>query len=191
MTHPMLAVTRRAPCDGPIDVRRGRPGLRLIGSSGTTAGESRCPQRPTISGLALARRIAQNQRQTAAAAETAALSRDIDEDRAALDQIMKRLDVRPKMVRRAVAVIGERAARLKTNGALLSRSPLSDVLEFEGMQVGVEGKAAAWKTLRRLANSDSRLDASQLDGLIARAHDQSETLERLRLQAVDGALRAR
>lgn len=138
-------------------------------------------------GLALARRIAQNHRDTAMAAATATLAREVDDDRVTLGEIMKRLGVRPTWVRHAVALAGERVARLKMNGALLSRSPLSDVLEFESMYVGVQGKAAAWKTLRRLADSNSRLDSAQLDELMARAQGQSETLENLRQHAIDHA----
>ena len=49
------------------------------------------------------------------------------------------------------AWIGEKAGRLKFNGRLLARSPLSDLEELEMLRLGVEGKAAGWRTLRTLA----------------------------------------
>ena len=72
------------------------------------------------------------------------------------------------------------AARLKFNGRLLARSPLSSLEETEVLKLGVDGKAAGWRTLRVLAGRDSRLDAQRLDELIARADRQSGELEALR-----------
>jgi hypothetical protein len=43
--------------------------------------------------------------------------------------------------------MGEKAARLKLNGHLLARSPLSSLEELEMLRLGVEGKAAGWRTL--------------------------------------------
>ncbi|MFE9629427.1 hypothetical protein [Streptomyces sp. NPDC006463] len=48
------------------------------------------------------------------------------------------------------------------------------------MLLGVEGKAACWRALRALAATDTRLDASDLDRLLARADAQTRTLEDLR-----------
>lgn len=76
-----------------------------------------------------------------------------------------------------------RTGRLKLNGRLRGRSPLSGLLELELLRLGVEGKAAAWKTLRTLAERDDRLDAERLDELVARAGRQAEALERLRGRA--------
>ena len=81
--------------------------------------------------------------------------------------------------------IGEKAGRLKLNGFLLGRSPLSDLEELEMMRLGVEGKAAGWRTLRALAETDRRLDPARLDDLISRARRQAELLEEHRLRAAD------
>jgi len=79
--------------------------------------------------------------------------------------------------------MGEKAARLKLNGHLLARSPLSSLEELEMLRLGVEGKAAGWRTLRVLAGTDKRLDPRRLDELIARAQRQAELLEKLRVRA--------
>ena len=80
----------------------------------------------------------------------------------------------------------EKAARLKPNGRLLRRSPLSDLIELEGLLLGVQGKAAGFRTLRRLA--DTRLQAGTLDELIARAEQQVNTLEQLRIHTATHVL---
>ena len=83
--------------------------------------------------------------------------------------------------------IGEKAGRLKLNGRLLSRSPLSSLEELELMRLGVTGKAAGWRTLRLLADADPRLDRGRLDELIARADSQLGLLEDLRVRAARSA----
>lgn len=116
------------------------------------------------------------------------LARQVEEDRDALAQIMADLGVSVDRTKAALGWVAEKAGRLKTNGHLFSRSPLSDVLEAEAMLLGVLGKAAGWRTLRALADTDRRLDASRLDTLLERAHRQSMALEELRVAAAARAL---
>jgi hypothetical protein len=49
-------------------------------------------------------------------------------------------------------------------------------------RLGVEGKAAGWRTLRALADTDSRLDPGHLDELMSRARRQTDLLEELRVR---------
>jgi hypothetical protein len=77
----------------------------------------------------------------------------------------------------------EKIGRLKLNGGLLGRTPLAPVLETEGLRLGIEGTACLWRALRAFASVDDRLDADQLDRLLARAGEQAEVVERLRRQA--------
>jgi hypothetical protein len=84
----------------------------------------------------------------------------------------------------AAGWLAEKAGRLKLNGHLLTRSPLSTVIEMESMRLGVEGKAAGWRTLRAVAGWDHRLDHDEIDRLIERANEQIEALEILRVDAV-------
>jgi hypothetical protein len=51
------------------------------------------------------------------------------------------------------------------------------------LRLGVEGKAAGWRTLRVLAETDKRLGPGRLDELIARARRQADLLEELRVRA--------
>jgi hypothetical protein len=67
---------------------------------------------------------------------------------------------------------------------------LSDLEELEMLGLGVEGKAAGWRTLRVLADSEPRLDAARLEGLMSRARDQADLLEELRVRAAGEILAA-
>jgi hypothetical protein len=51
------------------------------------------------------------------------------------------------------------------------------------LRLGVEGKAAGWRTLQELAGTDTRLNRTNLDELMARARQQAGLLEELRVQA--------
>jgi hypothetical protein len=131
-------------------------------------------------GVALARRIAQSHK---GSSELQTLAADVADDREALVSVVRRLGLRRTRYKEPVAVLAERVGRLKLNGSVLSRSPMSDVVEFEALALGVTGKRACWRTLRRLADENPGLDPAELDGLIARADDQLELVERLRADA--------
>jgi hypothetical protein len=78
---------------------------------------------------------------------------------------------------------GELLRRLADDIGSDRQDPLSSLEELELLRLGVEGKAAGWRTLREMARSDRRLDPARLDELIARARDQAGLLEELRVQA--------
>ncbi len=71
---------------------------------------------------------------------------------------------------------GELLGRLKLNGRLRERSPLSDVVELETLVVGITGKQALWVSLR----SAAVLPAEELDQLIERAERQKRIVESAR-----------
>ena len=132
-------------------------------------------------GAELARRVAGSH----AGEQAGALRRfaaEVAQDRAALLEVMAALGVPVRGYKVWAGWIGEKAARLKLNGRLLTRSPLSSLEELEMMRLGVEGKAAGWRTLRTLAETDTRLDPGRLDELISRARRQADLLEELRVQ---------
>lgn len=114
------------------------------------------------------------------AATLSGLATEITRDRAALLRIMAALGVQVRGYKIFAAWAGEKAGRLKLNGRLLTRSPLSDLVETEFLRLAVENGAAGLRTLRELAGHDDRLDAGRLDDLIARADRQASVLESLR-----------
>ena len=68
--------------------------------------------------------------------------------------------------------IAEKASRAKLNGSLLSRSPLSTLVEFEFLASAVRGKRSGFETLRIAAEADPRIDKALFDGLITQANRQ-------------------
>lgn len=119
----------------------------------------------------------------------APIADEIAEDRASLLHIMRRLDVPVRRYKVYAGRAAEQVGRLKSNGSLVRRSPLSTLWELEALRLGVDGKTAVWQALRALAGTDRRLDARQLDDLVERARRQHTSLEELRRRQVDVAFR--
>lgn len=143
----------------------------------------------SVGGVDLARRTAKAQRGTDRGPTLQRLAAEIAEDRTSLVDMMGALGIPTRRYKAVGAWLVEKAGRLKPNGHLLSRSPLSSLVELEALMMGVEGKGAAWRTLRAVAEQDTRLDAARLDELIARAQAQEDTLEELRMRAVTEAFK--
>jgi hypothetical protein len=138
-------------------------------------------------GAELARRAAAARRGGEAGDALRRFAAEVAADRAALLDIMAALGIPVRAYKVCAGWIGEKAGRLKLNGHLLTRSPLSSLEELELLRLGVTGKAAGWRTLRLLAETDPRLDRGRLDGLIARADGQLGLLEGLRVRAARAA----
>ncbi|MBT2444320.1 hypothetical protein J7E93_30350 [Streptomyces sp. ISL-36] len=139
-------------------------------------------------GVELMDRIARAHRGRDYEPQLTELAREVREDGRTLRACMEALGVRRRSSRTALGWAVERVGRLKLNGRVLSRSPLSDVLELEAMRLGVEGKAACWRSLHALARTDTRLDADLLEELIQRARRQSQLLEALRARVAGHVL---
>ena len=138
-------------------------------------------------GRDLFRRAAKSQRGTPRGTELQRLAREVDEDRDAQLEVMRALGVEPSLLRVTVGRAAERLGRLKPNGTVVRRSPLSDVVELEAMRAGVEAKAAGWEALLPVADRDSRVSRSSLEELRARALDQAQRLQTLHQQAAADA----
>ncbi|MFJ1971126.1 hypothetical protein ACIO93_20850 [Streptomyces sp. NPDC087903] len=130
-------------------------------------------------GVERVRYVAEAEPDPALAAVVGRLAEEISEDRASLLEIMRRLDIPVRRYKVVAGSLAEKAGRLKTNGRLVRRSPLTPLVELEVLRTGVTGKAGCWETLRRLSDHEERLDAGQLDRLLERAHDQLGRLEEL------------
>jgi hypothetical protein len=132
-------------------------------------------------GVGLARRMAASAEPgTESATILSQLAGEIAADRSALVKIMGTLGIAVRGYKVFAAWAGQHAGRLKLNRHLLTRSPLSGLVEAEGLRLIVEGDAALWRTLRVLAEAEHALDARWLDELIARADRQSALLESMR-----------
>ena len=132
--------------------------------------------------LELFERSARTQGRDWVRAEVAALAREVGEDRAALLALVDELAIRRSPLQEALLSSAERLGRLKPNGTILRRSPLSDLVELEAMSVAVHAKQLLWRCLREAADGEPRLNPYYLDRLLQRASDQESRLDRLRVE---------
>jgi hypothetical protein len=77
----------------------------------------------------------------------------------------------------------EKVGRLKLNGEITGYSPLSRMVELEGLLTGITGKWGLWVALLQIAPSEPRLEVARLERLRDRAEEQRETVEGLREKA--------
>ncbi|MBZ9594136.1 hypothetical protein K7B06_03355 [Streptomyces erythrochromogenes] len=131
-------------------------------------------------GVEVLRRAADAHRGGALGTSLESLAEQVAQDRLSLRTLMADLDVPVMRTRAALGRLAEKVGRLKLNGRILARSPLSDVLELEAMRMGVEGKAACWRSLRSLARTDPRIDTALIEELLQRAEQQIRALEAMR-----------
>ena len=132
-------------------------------------------------GLELAKRTASNNEGNAEfAAPLSRVANEIDEDREELKRIMSRLEVGEPRVKATLAWGMEKVSRLKPSGKLLRYTPLSRMMELEGLITGVSGKLSLWRALIELSVNEERLDEAALTRLAERAEDQLQRLHALR-----------
>ncbi|WP_274563198.1 hypothetical protein [Streptomyces spiramyceticus] len=143
----------------------------------------------SVAGLELARRMAKAHAGSAVGSALRPIAAEIAQDRAALLEIMSEFGIPARRYKVCAGWLTEKVTRLKSNGRLVRRSPLSTMVELETLRLGVEGKAAAWKALRLLTDGGPRLDPEVLDLLLERAEGQIQVLEELRLQQAEAAFR--
>lgn len=131
-------------------------------------------------------------RKSAEGAERTALDdlgASIRDDRQTLKAVLAALDVEPSAVKSGAAWFAEKLGRLKLNGRLVEQSPLSRVLELEGLILAITGKISLWRVLRRVAAADVRLADFDFEALLDGAHAQRLRVEQLHEGAVDRAFR--
>jgi hypothetical protein len=136
-------------------------------------------------GLELARRARGQNEGTSLGRFLDGLAREIEEDRKTLETVMARLEVGKDRIKVTVGWLGEKAGRLKPNNRLFGYSPLSRLIELEGLALGVEG--GLWEVLRRL--DDRRLEEFDFTALLERAGAQRDALQERRLSAALDAFR--
>ena len=131
----------------------------------------------------LAEKLRDNNQGTELGDTMAALHRDIEQDRATLEELMARLEVARHPVKDAAGWVLERLSRLRLNPALTGSADLTRLLETEALSLGIEGKQLMWLSLREAAARDHRLAGTDYDRLIERARGQRRTLEPHRVAA--------
>lgn len=135
-----------------------------------------------VAGVELARRARASNEGTELGAALKELCVEIEADRQTLREVMDRLGVAPSRLKPPAAWAAEKLGRLKPNGQLRGYSPLSRVVELEGLCAGTAGKRQLWSALQRTFGAE--LPGFDFAALVARADAQHERLEAHRLDAV-------
>ena len=133
-------------------------------------------------GIELVRRMLDVHRGTPYAPQLEQLLAELHEEKAALRSMMDALGLPVRRHKQLALRLGERVSRLKLNGRLVGRSPLSDLVEFEFLASAVRAKRSGFESLREVADADERLDKERLDGLVEQANRQHDWLTVARRQ---------
>jgi hypothetical protein len=137
----------------------------------------------STAGLELARRTRGANEGTDYGPPLARIADEIEADRRQLAGILEDFGWGGDRLKNVGAWAAEKLGRLKLNGELTSYSPLSRVVELEGLLTGITGKWGLWVALLELAPGEPRLDVARLERLRDRAEEQRRTVEELREKA--------
>jgi hypothetical protein len=140
-------------------------------------------------GTELARRAARENQGSELGEFLTGLAREVEDDRETLLALMAELGVKPDRLKVAAGWTGEKLGRLKPNAQLRGYSPLSPLVELEGLLIGIQGKLAMWRALAEVA-VDLGVDRARFEELTARAESQQADVERHRLDVGRRALTA-
>jgi len=141
-------------------------------------------------GLELARRTRGANEGTEYGEPLARIADEIEADRRMLEGIMQNFGWGGDRLKNVGAWALEKAGRLKLNGELTSYSPLSRVVELEGLYTGITGKRGLWAALLELAPGEPRLEVDLLERLRDRAEEQRAMIDELRVKAAREAFAA-
>jgi hypothetical protein len=135
-------------------------------------------------GCELADRAAAENADAPIGAELAELAAELRDDREQLLALIDELHVPVDRAKVALGWTAEKLARLKPNGRLRSYSPLSRLVELEGLLAGVQAKGTLWGALL----TAGLWHRERLETLAARARQQLAAVERLQREAATFAL---
>jgi hypothetical protein len=137
-------------------------------------------------GVELARRARASHEGTALGAFLDRLTAEIEADRATLERLMEHFGIRKDPVKQGLGWVAEKAGRLKPNGQITGRSPLSTLVELEGLHVGISGKLSMWEVLEPALGPE--VAGINLATMAERARRQIEELRSHRVEAGAGAV---
>ncbi|MEX0755995.1 MAG: hypothetical protein WD556_12925 [Actinomycetota bacterium] len=112
--------------------------------------------------------------------------RELETERAVLEKMIEAVGGQRSTVKMAMAWSMEKVSRLKLNGGVISYTPLSRLIELEGLIAGVRLKEALWESL--IVAGPGGIDTAACGRLADQARRQSGELEALRKTCVLEAL---
>ncbi|GAA1993663.1 hypothetical protein GCM10009718_34250 [Isoptericola halotolerans] len=121
-------------------------------------------------------------------ADLSEITEQVRDERRLYRTLLATLGIRRRRYRQLIAGVGERVGRLKLNGRVVERSPLTMMLEVELIRSALLGKMGGWQTLQEYAD-DVGLDPERFADLIELAHRQIAVLDRLHEHVRERAFR--
>jgi len=132
----------------------------------------------SVGGIELARRCRDSNAGSALGTFLDTLVEHLEEDQTALRGVIEKLRLRESAIKMAGGWVAEKLGRLKTNGQLTGYSPLSRVIELEGLMAGSQARAELWQSLRHGVGTAEELDGVEFEFYEGRAHEHIEELQR-------------
>jgi hypothetical protein len=102
----------------------------------------------------VARRSARSNEGTDLGTYLREVAAELEDARAQAERVAAELGIRRDPLKRAAAWAAEKIGRLKLNGHLVSYSPLSRILELEGLEAGAQLELATWRALAGATGRD-------------------------------------
>jgi hypothetical protein len=118
----------------------------------------------------------------------AELRADVEADREELVKLMERLQVAESRTRKATAWLAEKVTEFKLRVDDPSDGALRLLETLDAVGIGIDGKRALWLALAASAEDAPWLRIADYDRLTARAEDQRNRVEVVRLAAAKKAL---
>jgi hypothetical protein len=134
----------------------------------------------SAAGVEMARRARAGNAGTEFGEPLTAICREIEADRESLESVMNDLGVARSRIKPALGWLAEKLGRMKLNGQLRGYSPLSRVVELEGLLLGLTGKLRLWQLLDELVGEQASAD---FPALIASGEGQRARVEDLQRRA--------
>jgi hypothetical protein len=144
-----------------------------------------------LAGARFAIEVMEDLRNRLAGHPAAALARrllpEVEADRQVLEELAQRCGDAGSALKEAAAWIAQKASRLK-----LRLGSDADFAAFESLEIlslGVQGKAALWRAMAVLPDTDKRRHGLDLDQLFGRALNQFDEVEKVRLELAKSVFR--
>jgi hypothetical protein len=113
---------------------------------------------------------------------------EIVADRQQLEGLMQRLDIKQSIPRKVMAWLTEKMTELKLRVDDPGTGSLKLFEALEAVSLGIEGKRSLWRALQAASERTPQLRGVDYRHLEARALDQRERMETVRLEAAKAAL---
>jgi len=109
-------------------------------------------------------------------------------ERRMIEEMLRRVDGVPNVVKEGLAWLAEKFGRLKLNDGLLEYTDLSRLIELDTLHATAFARCCFWENLKTARAKDERFGSIDFDAHIRRAVEHNNKLQTLRQEAARKAL---